>query len=57
VTADKLNSTIVGRELYSKTMGSNLKKVFMRQYSVMKNHPKVDWKGLKKAKYIYGHPP
>jgi len=54
VTAEKLNSTCTGRELYSNIMGRNLKKVFMRQYPVMKNHPKVDWKALKKAKYIHG---
>jgi uncharacterized protein len=55
VTADALQSTIVGRELYSKTMGTNLKRVFMRQYSVMKDHPKVDWNALKKAKFIHGN--
>lgn len=54
ITSDALTSTFVGRELYSKTMGTNLKRVFMRQYSTMKNHPKIDWNGLKNAKYIWG---
>jgi predicted alpha/beta-fold hydrolase len=55
VTADALMSTLIGRELYSKQMGSNLKRVFMRQYSVMKDDPKIDWKALKKAKHIWGY--
>jgi uncharacterized protein len=38
-------------------MGTNLKRVFMRQYSMMKDHPKIDWKALKKAKYIRGDDP
>jgi hypothetical protein len=46
--------TLVGRELYSKAMGTNLKRVFMRQYGMMKDHPKIDWKALKKAKYLIG---
>lgn len=27
----------------------------MRQYSVMKDHPKIDWNALKKAKYLWGN--
>ena len=44
----------VGRELYSKAMGTNLKRVFMRQYGMMKDHSKIDWTALKKAKYLIG---
>jgi len=36
-------------------MGANLKKVFYRQYHMMKNHPKVNWTALKKASFIYGN--
>lgn len=35
-------------------MGANLKKVFYRQYHMMKGHPKVNWTGLKNASFIYG---
>jgi len=47
-------STFVGRELYSKVMGANLKRVFMRQYGMMKDNSKIDWAALKKAKYLNG---
>jgi len=36
-------------------MGANLKRVFMRQYFIMKDHPKVDWQALKKAKLVRGN--
>lgn len=54
VTSDALNETVLGRQLYSKTMGLNLKRVFMRQYAMMKDHPKIDWKAFKKAQLIHG---
>jgi uncharacterized protein len=54
VTSDALNENFVGRQLYSKTMGVNLKRVFMRQYGMMKDHPKIDWKAFKKAQYLHG---
>lgn len=38
-------------------MGTNLKRVFMRQHLIMKDHPKIDWQALKKAKFIRGHNP
>jgi predicted alpha/beta-fold hydrolase len=57
VTADALFSTVIGRQLYCKTMGLNLKRVFMRQYAMMKDHPKIDWKAFKKAQFIHGISP
>lgn len=54
VTSDTLFSTFLGRELYSKTMGANLKRVFNRQLPIMKDHPKIDWQALKKAKLVRG---
>ena len=47
-------STFVGRSLYSRTMGDNLKRVFHRHYSIMKDHPKVNWDALNKARFIHG---
>jgi hypothetical protein len=47
-------STFVGRSLYSRTMGENLKRVFHRQYPMMKDHPKVNWEALNKARFIHG---
>jgi len=56
ITAEQLTKTYLGKELYCNVMGRNLKRVFMRQYPIMKGHPKIDWAALKKAKYIYGKP-
>jgi uncharacterized protein len=54
VTSDALNGTLLGRQLYSKAMGVNLKRVFMRQYQMMKDHPKIDWKALNQARLLHG---
>ena len=51
---ENLDHSYLGRELYSKTMAANLKRVFMRQYAVMKDHPKIDWKAVKNAKFVQG---
>jgi uncharacterized protein len=47
-------NTLAGRELYSKNMCRNLKRVFVRQYHMMKDHPKVNWDALRKSKQIWG---
>ena len=54
VATDALNQTWLGSHLYSKTMGTNLRRVFMRQYKMMKDHPKIDWKALKQVTTIHG---
>lgn len=48
-----LNSSFIGREVYSKSMGSSMTKLFNRHKDVLKANPKVNAEKILAAKYLW----
>ncbi|KAB8416409.1 hypothetical protein FH972_024928 [Carpinus fangiana] len=48
-----LQRSWLGKEVYSKTMATNLKKLFKRHLDVLKQNPKIDIEEVLNAKYLH----
>lgn len=48
-----LERTWLGKEVYLKVMGGNMKKVAQRNYDALKENPNINWERLLNAKYLY----
>lgn len=48
-----LQRTWLGREIYSKTMGSNLKNLVELHYDQVSKNPKIDFEKLRNSKYLH----
>ncbi|RKF63206.1 putative esterase [Erysiphe neolycopersici] len=53
VTSVALQKTWMGREVYSKTMGSNLKRLVELHYDQVSKNSKLDFEKIRKAEYIH----
>ncbi|KAI5806580.1 Alpha/Beta hydrolase protein [Peziza echinospora] len=53
VTSLGLHRTFMGSQVYSRSMGGNLKALFEAQYDVLSHDPAIDAALVRKAKYIY----
>jgi predicted alpha/beta-fold hydrolase len=48
-----LQRTWLGREVYSKTMGSNMKRLIERHYDQASKNPNLDFERIRKVKYLH----
>jgi hypothetical protein len=48
-----LQRTWLGREIYSKTMGTNMKRLLERHYEQVSKNPKLDFEKIRKVKYLH----
>lgn len=48
-----LQRTWLGREIYSKTMGSNMKKLIERHYDEASKNPALDFEKIRNVKYLH----
>ncbi|EEH50202.2 uncharacterized protein PADG_06281 [Paracoccidioides brasiliensis Pb18] len=53
VSALALQRSWLGLELYSKTMGSNMKKLFEQHVDIISKHPRVDVERIRKIRYLH----
>ena len=48
-----LQRTWIGREIYSKTMGTNMKKLIELHYDELSKNPKLDFEKIRNATYLH----
>ncbi|KAJ5279968.1 hypothetical protein N7478_005340 [Penicillium angulare] len=53
VSSTTLQQTWIGREIYSKTMGNNMKGLFERHVDSISKNPRVDVEAVRKSTYLH----
>jgi uncharacterized protein len=48
-----LQRTWLGREIYSKTMGANMKRLIELHHDQVSKNPKLDWQKIRNVKYLH----